>query len=85
MLRDGELKYDIMEKEAYALVPSSKYLRVYVLHSYMLAYVPSNVVKRILTQPYPQEKKEQNGFLCYWSMTLKSSPPSWLRDNDLKR
>ena len=32
MLRDGELKYDIMEKPAYALVKALKYFRVYILH-----------------------------------------------------
>ena len=50
VLRDGELKYDIMKKQAYALVKSSKYFRVYVLHSHIIAYVPSNVVQIILTQ-----------------------------------
>ena len=46
MLRDGELKYDIMEKQAYALVKALKDFRVYILHSHIIAYVPSNVVKR---------------------------------------
>jgi hypothetical protein len=32
-LRDAELKYNIMEKHAYALVKALKYFRVYVLHS----------------------------------------------------
>ena len=49
VLRDGELKYDIMEKKAYALVKSLKYFRVYILHSHIIAYVPSNMVKGILT------------------------------------
>jgi hypothetical protein len=31
-LRDEEVKYDIMEKQAYALVKDLKYLGVYVLH-----------------------------------------------------
>ena len=50
-LRDGELKYDIIEKQEYALIKSLKYFRVYALHSHIIAYVPSNVVKSILTQP----------------------------------
>ena len=53
MLRDGELKYDIMEKQAYLLIKSLKYFKVYVLHSHIIAYVPRNVVKSILTQPDP--------------------------------
>jgi hypothetical protein len=32
-LRDAEIKYDIMEKQAYALVKSLKAFKVYVLHS----------------------------------------------------
>ena len=46
-----------MEKQAYALVKSLKDFRVYVLHSHIIAYVPSNVVKRILTQPDPEGKR----------------------------
>ena len=57
VLRDGELKYDIMEKQAYALVKSLKHFRVYVLHSHIIAYVPSNVVKSILTQPDLEGKR----------------------------
>jgi hypothetical protein len=47
-LRDVELKYDIMDKQAYALVKYLKSFRVYVLHSRFIAYVPSVVVKEIL-------------------------------------
>ena len=59
VLRDGELKYDIMEKQAYALVKSLKDFRVYVLHSHIIAYVPSSMVKGILTHPYPEGKREK--------------------------
>jgi hypothetical protein len=50
-LRDVELKYDTMEKHAYALVKALKDFRVYVLHSKAIAYVPSSSVKEILVQP----------------------------------
>jgi hypothetical protein len=50
-LRDAEIRYDIMEKQAYALVKALKYFRVYVLHSKIIAYVPSASVKDILIQP----------------------------------
>jgi hypothetical protein len=50
-LRDVEVKYNIMEKQAYALVKSLKAFRIYVLHSRVIAYVPSVVVKDILIQP----------------------------------
>jgi hypothetical protein len=47
-LRDAELRYEIMEKQAYALVKALKSFRVYVLHSKMTTYVPSASVKDIL-------------------------------------
>jgi ribonuclease HI len=50
-LRDAELRYEIMEKQAYALVKALKAFRVYVLHSKVTAYVPSASVKDILIQP----------------------------------
>jgi hypothetical protein len=50
-LRDAEMRYDIMEKQAYALVKSLKDFRIYVLHSKIIAYVPSASVKEILIQP----------------------------------
>ena len=64
MLRDGELKYDIMEKQAYALVKALKYFRVYILHSHIIAHVPSAAVKRILTQPDPEGRRAK------WIATL---------------
>ena len=39
-----------MEKQAYALIKAQKYFRIYILHSHVVAYVPSSVVKSILTQ-----------------------------------
>jgi hypothetical protein len=50
-LRDVELKYDILEKQAYAMVKALKAFRTYVLHSKIIAYVPTNSVKDILVQP----------------------------------
>ena len=64
MLRDGELKYDIMEKQAYALVKALKYFRVYILHSHIIAHVPTVAVKGILTQPSPEGRRAK------WIATL---------------
>lgn len=36
-LRDTELRYDIIEKQAYALIKSLKAFRVYILHSKIVA------------------------------------------------
>ena len=56
-LRDSELKYNIMEKQAYALVKALKFFRIYVLHSKVLAYVPNSAVKEILVQPDSEGKR----------------------------
>jgi hypothetical protein len=44
-LRYYELKYDIVEKQAYALVKALKSFRVYVLQYKIMTYAPSNAVK----------------------------------------
>jgi hypothetical protein len=49
-LRDAEIRYVIMEKKAYDLVNALKDFRIYVLHSKIVAYVPSASVKEILIQ-----------------------------------
>eukprot|EP00253_Pinus_taeda_P036277 PITA_36277 len=49
-LRDAPLKFQIMEKQAYALVKAIKDFRIYILYSHVIAYVPNVVVKDILTQ-----------------------------------
>jgi len=46
-----------MEKQAYILVKSLKEFRTYILHSHVIAYVPSNSVKDILTQPNPEGRR----------------------------
>jgi hypothetical protein len=50
-LRDAEIRYEIMEKQAYALVKALKDFRIYVLHSKVTAYVPLASVKDIFVQP----------------------------------
>jgi hypothetical protein len=51
ILRDVELKYDIIEKQVYAMVKALKAFKTYVLHSKVIAYVPTSSVKDILVQP----------------------------------
>jgi hypothetical protein len=50
MLRDAELNYTSMEKQAYALVKSLKHFRTYVGYSRIIAFVPHSTVKDILPQ-----------------------------------
>eukprot|EP00253_Pinus_taeda_P030223 PITA_30223 len=50
VMRDVEIKYDIIEKQAYALIQALKSFKMYVLHSPITTYVPNGAVKIILTQ-----------------------------------
>lgn len=52
-----KLNYNILEKQAYALVKAIKYFRIYVLHSHIVAYVPSAIIKDILTQANDDGKR----------------------------
>jgi hypothetical protein len=51
VLRDAEVKYELLEKQAYALIKSLKDFRVYILQAKVIAYVPSSLVKDALIQP----------------------------------
>ena len=48
-----------MEKHAYDLVKALKYFRVYILHSHVIAHVPTAAVKGILTQPDLEGRREK--------------------------
>ena len=48
-LKYSTLKYETMEKQAYALVKALKEFRVYIRHSHSIVYVPSTAIKDILT------------------------------------
>jgi hypothetical protein len=49
-IRDAKLRYNILEKQAYVMVKALKSFRTYVLHSRIIAYVPTSSVKDILVQ-----------------------------------
>jgi hypothetical protein len=51
VLRDVEIKYDPIEKHAYALIKSLKDFRIYILQAKVIAYVPSSSIKDVLIQP----------------------------------
>ena len=46
-----------MEKQAFAIIMALKDFRVYILHSPIVAYVPSAAVKDILTQLDPEGRR----------------------------
>jgi hypothetical protein len=50
IIRDAELRYNILKKQSYTMVKALKYFRTYVLHSKIIAYVPKSSVKDILVQ-----------------------------------
>lgn len=47
VFRDVSLKYNIIEKQAYAIIKALKYLRVYILQSHTVAYVLMIVVDSV--------------------------------------
>jgi len=47
-IRDAALKYNIIEKQALALVKALKDCRIYIFHSHILAYVPNIAIKYVL-------------------------------------
>lgn len=49
-LQAAELKYEINEKQAYALMKAIKAFRSYLMGAKVIAYVPSATVKDIFTQ-----------------------------------
>jgi hypothetical protein len=51
VLRDAEVKYELLEKQAYALIKSLKAFRVYILQAKVITFVPSSSVKDVLIQP----------------------------------
>ena len=56
-LRYFELKYNILEKQAYSLVKALNFFRIYVSHSKIIAYVPNTAIKDVLTQPDSEGKR----------------------------
>jgi len=56
-IRDAALKYNIIEKQALALVKALKDFWVYILHSHILAYVPNTAVKYVLVQTDPEGRR----------------------------
>eukprot|EP00253_Pinus_taeda_P012042 PITA_12042 len=83
-LRDAPLKYQIMEKQAYALVKAIKDFRVYILYSHVIAYVPNAVVKDILTQEGIEGKRGK------WIATIleydnEIKPTKWIKGQGLAK
>ena len=57
VLRDVELKYNIMEKQVYYLVKALKAFRTYVLQSQITGYVPNSSMKDVMFQSDVEGKR----------------------------
>ena len=51
-IRDASLRYNIIKKQALALIKALKDFRVYILHSHTIAYVPNIEVKYALLKDF---------------------------------
>ena len=57
VLRDAELKYNILEKQVYALVKALRAFRTCVPQSQTTTYVPNSVVRDVLVQSDVEGKR----------------------------
>jgi hypothetical protein len=67
-----------MEKQAYALVKSLKEFRIYILHSHVVSYVPSNAVKDILAQ-YDPEGRRGKWIAIFLEYNLEINPTKLIK------
>ena len=83
-IRHAALKYNIIEKQALELVKALKDFQVYIIHSHVIAYVPSVVVKDVLTQNDPEGRcgKWIDAMLEYG---LEIKPTKMIKGQGLKR
>jgi hypothetical protein len=73
-----------MEKQAYALVKSLKEFRTYILHSHIIAYMPNNSVKDILTQPDPEGRRGK-WITVMLEYDLEIKPTKLIKDQGLAK
>ena len=67
-----------MEKQALNLVEILKDFRVYILHSHVIDFVPNSVVKDILTQPDPDDKRGK-WIVVLWEYALEIKPTNLVK------
>ena len=82
-LRDAPLKYNIMEKQAFALVKALKDFRVYILHSHVIAFVPNSVVKDILMQDPDGKRGKWIAVILEYDLEIK--PTKLIKGQGLAR
>ena len=83
-IRDVALKYNIIEKQALALVKALKDFRVYIFHSHILAYVPNVAVKDVVVQIDPEGR--QGKWIAYLlEYDLEIKPTNLIKRQGLVR
>jgi hypothetical protein len=73
-----------MEKQVYALVKYLKEFMTYILHSHVIAYVPNNSVKEILTQPNPEGRRGK-WIAVMLEYDLKINPTNMIKGQGLTK
>ena len=63
---------------------SLKYFRVYILHSHIIAHVPTSIVKDILTQPDPQGWRGK-GIAIFIEYDLEIKPTKLVKGQGLAK
>ena len=75
-MRDAPLRYNIIEKQSFALIKALKDFRVYILQSHTVAFVPSITIKDILTQPDPEGRRAKwIAILLEYHLDIKHTKP----------
>jgi hypothetical protein len=78
------MRYDIMEKKSYALVKDLKAFRISVLHSKIVAYIPSASVKEILIRS-DIDGKRSNWIAKSLDFDLKIKPTKLVKGQGLAK
>ena len=82
-LKYAPLKYNIIEKQAFALVKALKDFRVYILHSHIIAFVPHSIVKDILTQDPDGKRGKWIAVILEYDLEIK--PTKFVKGQGLEK
>eukprot|EP00253_Pinus_taeda_P030331 PITA_30331 len=83
-LREVELRYDLIEKQAYALIKSLMAFRIYIVNSKAIVYVPSASVNDVLTQPNIDGKRAK-WIVKFIALNIEVKPTKLVKDQGLAK
>lgn len=83
-IRYAAFRYNIIEKEALALIKALKDFQIYILHSHTIAYVPNMVVKDVLIQTNSEGRRGKwiTAMLGYY---LEIKPTKLIKGQSLEK